>query len=260
MCSHVSSSISNTVLNLSLHAEQKGRAMLKLICLIWLTLSACFTVPAQQLPAQQLTVVTESGYYISPAYAGRQRISFAVVATNPFADQFASRPGVRVTARASNGSILATQEFTSGGIPPQGKIAFCKEMLVDETPAQVEIRPLNAGYEPTPFKPSEFLSFEIFNVTPRMEEVGNRLRITGEIKNPYHGETGAWITFLYRDVDGKLLSGYTAYESTIPPKEAMPFQFYVDMATFPPNTKSIDRIAFSHNNFQSSWHKLLRSQ
>ena len=228
--------------------------MLRIICLMLLPLSVCITAPAQQL-----TTVTESGYYISPAYAGRQRISFAVVATNPFPDQFASRPGVRVTARASDGSILATQEFTSGGIPPQGKIAFCKEMLVDETPAQVEIRPLNAGYEPTSFKPSEFLAFEVFNVTPKMES-GDRLRITGEIKNPYPGETGAWITFLYRDGNGKLLGGHTAYESTIPPKEAMPFEFYVDMATFPPHTKSIDRIAFSHNNFQSSWHKLLRTQ
>lgn len=125
--------------------------MLKLICLILVTLNVCLTVAAQQL-----TVVTESGYYIAPAYAGRQNVIFAVVATNPFPDQFASTPGVRVTARASNGSIIATREFTSGGIPPQGKIAFCGEMLVDDTPAQVEIRPLNARYEPTPFKPSEF--------------------------------------------------------------------------------------------------------
>lgn len=226
---------------------------MRIICLMILTLSV------SAFAAAQSTTVIESAYYVAPAYRGQQKVIFAVVVSNPFEDKFASYPQVRVTARATDGSIIATQDFSSAGIPPRGTIAFCNSMLVDETPSRVDIRPLDARYEPTPFKPSQFLPFEIFNVTPKAD-FGNRLRVTGEVKNPYMGETGIWLTFLYRDEKGKLLGGYTAYESTVPPGEPTPFEFYVDIAEIPPTTKKIDRMAFCHNNFQSSWHKLLKAQ
>jgi hypothetical protein len=108
-------------------------------------------------------------------------------------------------------------------------------------------------------KAPQFLPFQLLNVTSKPAS-GNNVRVTGEIKNPYLGETGAWITILYRDDKGKLLGGHTTYESTIPSGEPTPFEFYVDLTEIPPNTKSIQRIAFSHNNFQTSWQKLLRAR
>ena len=222
-----------------------------------LVLLFCAVVPI--CGVAQETTITESAYYVVPSSSGRQKVIFAVIATNPFEDKFASNPSVRVTARAADGTIIRTEDFHSGGIRPRSIIAFCDSLIVDETPARVEIRPLNPRYEPTPFKAAQFLPFELSNVTSRAAS-GNNVRVTGEIKNPYSGETGAWITLLYRDDKGKLLGGHTAYESTIPAGEPTPFEFYVDLSEIPPNTKSIQRVAFSHNNFQTSWQKLLRAQ
>jgi len=225
---------------------------MKTILLIALILLIGSPVVAQE------TVITESAYHVVPAYGQRYKVMFAVVAVNPFEDKFASVPKVRVTARAQDGSILSTQEFDSGGIPPKGKIAFCKEMYVDEIPARVDIRPLDAHYEPTRFRSSQFLPFELINVVGK-PSIGNKVKVTGEIKNPYPGETGVWITFLYRDGQGKLLGGITKYESTVPAGEPTSFEVYVDPSEIPPGTKSTDRGAFSHNNFQTSWDKLLRN-
>jgi hypothetical protein len=206
----------------------------------------------------QETVITESAYHVVPAYGQKYKVMFAVVAINPFEDKFASAPTIRLTARAQGGSILGTQEFGSGGIPPKGRIAFCKEMYVDEIPGRVDIRPLDAHYETTRFRPAQFLPFELINVVGKTS-FGNKVKVTGEIKNPYLGETGVWITILYRDAQGKLLGGVTNWESTVPAGEPTPFEIYVDPGDIPPGTKTTESGAFSHNNYQTSWDKLLRN-
>lgn len=215
------------------------------------------SAPAQTSRDGAETVVTETGYYVVPSYGGKYKVIIAVVAANPYEDKFASRPSVRVTARAADGAVITTREVSSAGIPPKGRIAFCETLYADEMPAKVELRPLGASYEATVYRPSEFLPFELIGVRAR-EDGRGRLRITGEIKNPYQGETGVWITFLYRDAGGKLLGGHSKWESTIPAGEPMPFEFYVDSNEIPAGTKTIDRVIFSHNNYQNSWQNLLR--
>jgi hypothetical protein len=79
----------------------------------------------------------------------------------------------------------------------------------------------------------------------------------GEVKNPYAGETGAWITFLFSDQAGKLLGGHTKYEPTIPAGDPTPFEMYIDADEFPAGTKTTERVVFNHNNYQTSWRKLL---
>ncbi len=184
-------------------------------------------------------------------------MTVAIVASNPYEDKFASYPEVRVTLRAADGSIITTQDVNSAGIPPKNKIAFCKSIYADELPTRVDIRPLSAHYEPTIFKASEFLPFKLLNISTKPDHLG-RLRITGEIRNPYHGDTGAWITFLFRDSKGKLLGGHITYESTIPPGEPSPFETYIDADEAVQGVSSIEQLVFSHNNYQSSWQKLLR--
>lgn len=212
---------------------------------------------AQSLRDDGETKVVESGYHVIPSYGSKYKVLIAVVAANPYEDKFASRPTVRVTARAADGAVITTREVSSAGIPPKGRIAFCESLYADEMPAKVEFRALGAGYEPTVYKPAEFVPFELIGVRARQDGRGG-LRITGEIRNPYPGETGAWITFLYRDASGKLLGGHTKYESTIPAGEPTPFEFGIDSDEIPAGMKTIDRIVFNHNNYQSSWQKLLR--
>jgi hypothetical protein len=227
------------------------RTMKSILLGIGLSILACGSTSAQE------TTIIESAYSVAPSRGQGYKVNVAIVASNPYDDKFASYPEVRVTLRAANGSIITTQEINSAGIPPKSKIAFCKGIYADEMPARVDIRPLSAGYEPTIFRAWEFLPFTLLSISAKPDQMG-RLRITGEIKNPYRGETGAWITFLFRDSKGKLLGGHTTYESTIPPGEPSAFETYIDADDAMQGVKSIEQIAFSHNNFQSSWQKLLR--
>jgi hypothetical protein len=227
---------------------------MSLLCAGLLFQGAAF---AKALREDAETTIVENGYYVVPSYGGKYKVIIAVVAANPYEDKFASRPTVRVTARAADGTVITTREVSSAGIPPKGKIAFCDALYADEMPVKVEFRPLGAGYEATIYRPSEFVPFELLGVRVR-QDGRSRLRVTGEIKNPYPGETGAWITFLYRDAGGKLLGGHTKYESTIPAGDPTPFEIGIDSDEIPAGMKTIDRVVFNHNNYQSSWQKLLR--
>jgi hypothetical protein len=234
--------------------EITRKALMSLLCVGLLFQGAAY---AQTLRDDAETTIVENGYYVVPSYGGKYKVIIAVVAANPYEDKFASRPTVRVTARTADGAVITTREVSSAGIPPKGKIAFCDTLYADEMPAKVEFRPLGASYEATIYRASEFVPFELIGVRVR-QDGRSRLRVTGEIKNPYPGETGAWITFLYRDAGGKLLGGHTKYESTIPAGEPTPFEFVIDSDEIPAGMKTIDRVIFNHNNYQSSWQKLLR--
>jgi hypothetical protein len=201
------------------------------------------------------TSIVESGYSVVASNIGKLKVVVAIVVANPFEDKFASRPTVRVTLRASDGSVITTRELSSAGIPPNGRIAFCGSLYADEQPAKVEFRPLSAYYEPTIYRPAEFLPFELLGVRARDDIIG--LRVTGEIKNPYPSETGVWITFLYRDAAGKLLGGETTWESKVLAGEPTPFEIRVNPGEIS-GVKSIDKVVFDHNNSQSSWKDLLR--
>jgi hypothetical protein len=229
------------------------------LLLLVFILSEPFGIGHLQASREPETTVTETAYTVVPSYGGKYKVIFAIVAINPFEDRFASHPSVRITVRATDGSVITTREVNSAGIPPKNRITFCESLYADEAPAKVEFRPLTAGYEETIYRPANFLSFELLNVRVR-DDVSGRLRITGEIRNPYPGETGVWISFLYRDVAGKLLGGHTKWESTIPEGAPTPFEMYVNSDEIPPQTKTVDRLVFSHNNFQNSWDKLLKRQ
>lgn len=203
------------------------------------------------------TTVVETGYYVTPSYGGKYKVIVAIVAANPYEDKFASRPNVRVTARSADGAVISTQDVDSAGIPPKGRIAFVKSFYADEMPAKVDFRPLSAGYEPTIYRAAEFLPFTLSGVRPRPDGP-RRIKVTGEVKNPYPNGTGVWITVLYRDEAGKLLGGHMDYESDIPAGAPSPFEFYVDIDEIPPGAKKIEEHVFCHNNYQDSWKKLLR--
>lgn len=223
---------------------------MKIPLLLATLLLACTPTSAQD------TLITETAYQVLPSYGGKYQVQVTVLASNLFEDRFASHPTVRVTARAADGSVITTRDISSAGIPPKQSIAFCGDLYADELPARVDIRPLDAGYEQTVYRLVEFRPFELLNV--RIREDAERVRFTGEIKNPYPGETGAWITLLFRDEKGKLLGGHSSYESTIPAGDPSPFEFYLSADEIPKGMKSMERTVFSHNNEQSSWRKLLR--
>lgn len=226
-----------------------------LLTIVFGSLTAGTNVRSQR--QDESTSILETGYHVVPSYGGKYKIISAVVAANPYDNKFASRPAVRVTARAADGSIITTREISSAGIPPKARIAFCESLYADEMPSKVEFRALDAGYQPTVYKPADFLPFELLGV--RVRDDGMRqFRITGEIKNPYPGKTGVWITFLYRDAARKLIGGHTKWESTILAGDPTPFEMHVAADEVPPGMKTIENFVFSHNNYQSSWNELLR--
>lgn len=181
------------------------RALMSLLCAGLLFQGAAF---AKALREDAETTIVENRYHVVPSYGGKYKVIIAVVAANPYEDKFASRLTVRVTARAVDDAVITTREVSSAGIPPKGKIAFCGALYADEMPAKVEFRPLRGSHEATIYSPSEFVPFELIGVRVR-QDGRSHLCVIGEIKNPYSEETGAWITFLYRDASGKLLGGHT---------------------------------------------------
>ncbi len=221
-------------------------------CLSVVVAVLCFfvaTCKAQERDSP--TTIVETGYYIIA-----RKVVVAVVAANPFEDQFASHPGIRITLRASDGSIITTREKSSAGIPPKSKIAFCADVYFDERPATVDIRPTSAGYERTVYRASDFRPFELLNL--RMREGESRVQVTGEIKNPYPAQTGAWITFLFRNAKGKIVSGASKWVSEVLAGDPTPFEFSIPKEDVSPEATSIEKIVFDHNNELSSWQKLLR--
>jgi hypothetical protein len=230
---------------------------MKFLTLAFALLLLCPPAHAQATSNGETTVV-EAAAYISPAKTktGKVRINVAVVAENPYADRFASYPTIQVTAHAADGSVIGTKEFHTAGIPPKGRIAFAASVFTEERPAKVEIRPLSAEYEPTSYKPAEFRPFGLLNVS-RGEGPDGGLSITGEVENPYRRETKAYVTLLFRDAAGKLLSGHSKWIQKVQAEGPTPFAIEIDADDIPPGTKSVERYVISSINFQKNLPELL---
>jgi len=219
-------------------------------------LGIVITVWAQASFRDDPSVVTESGYFITSSSRG-YKVNVAFVISNPYENRFASRPKIQVTLRAVDNSIITSRELSGAGIPPKGSIAFCETLRTDEKPTRVDFRPLSASYETTEFKPSEFRLYTLNNIRARPNEYGY-MKVTGEIGNPYPKEAGAWICLLFRDKQGKLVGGHQLWKSEVPAGEPIPFEMSIPIDELPENLGSIDKLAFSHNNNQSSWREILR--
>lgn len=230
---------------------------MKFLALIFALLFLCPLARAQVSLNGEVTVV-ESAAYVSPAKTktGKIKINVAVVVENPYGDRFATYPTIQVTARAADGSVIATKETHTAGIPPKGRIAFVQAVFVEEKPAKIEIKPLTAEYEPTNYKPTEFRPFELLKVSTGEGAEGG-YRVAGEVKNPYSVETGAFVTILFRDTAGKLLGGQSKWVQKIPAGAPMPFEIEIDANDIPPGVKSLEKSVCSQINFQSKWREIL---
>ena len=216
------------------------------------------TAARAQAPSGGETSVVESAAYISPekTKSGKVKIVVAVVVENPHLDKFASYPTVQVTARAAGGSVIITKDVHTAGIPPKGRIAFVQTVFAEQVPAKLEIRPLGAQYEPTVYRPAEFRPFELLNVSTSEGQEGG-YRITGEVKNPYPVETGAFVTLLFRGAGGKLLGGRSKWVQKIPAGASTPFEIEVEAAEVPPGTKNVEKYVCSQINFQNKLREML---
>lgn len=229
---------------------------MRILLLILIVLNITFFANAQTSFRDEPTSIKESGYSIVKTSLG-YKVNVALIVSNPYDDRFASRPSVQVTLRASDNSILATKEISGAGIPPLGAIAICETFRSNEKPIRVDFRTLGAGYEATEFKSSDFKEYSLLNLRAQTNDYGD-LKITGEIGNPYKKEAGAWVCFLFRDKKGKLIGGHIYWKSEVPAGEPIPFEMNIPADEVPENMASTDKMVFSHNNFQSSWHKILR--
>lgn len=229
---------------------------MRILTTILTIMSVTFLTNAQTTFRNDPTTIKESGYSIVNASNG-YKVNVAIIASNPYDNRFASRPTVQVTLRGTDNSIIGSSEIHGAGIPPLATIALCETIRADEKPSRIEFRPLAAWYEATDFKPVEFKNYTLSNISARPNNYGY-LKITGEIKNPYPKEAGAWICFLYRDKQGKLLGGHHYWKSELPAGDPSSFETSISLDEIPENLGSIDKMAFSHNNYQSSWQEILR--
>jgi hypothetical protein len=232
----------------TLEASMKDRLALTLLTI---RLSFCsLSAYAQTDMRDEPTTIAESGYSLTNAPSG-YKVLAALVLNNPYEDRFASNPKVRVTVRAADGSIITTHELRSAGIIPKGSIAIAEAISADEMPAKVEFRALSADYEPTEFRPGDFLPFTLSGLKSHPTNYGH-VMVTGEVKNPYKISTRAWVALLFRDKQRRLPGGKMVWLSEIPAGDPLPFESTIMRYEAPDQFDSVETVVFDHNNYQSS--------
>lgn len=118
-------------------------------------------------------------------------------------------PTVKITVKDEAGSILASDEDVRGYLSAGDTMAHSSQVSCQSMPASIEI----VGVKPDDYNivtNSAGISsadFEIFNVSLQGDS------ITGEITNnsEHDYESGFEATAIFRDADGKIVSGATDY-------------------------------------------------
>ncbi|MCD8327584.1 MAG: FxLYD domain-containing protein [Ruminococcus sp.] len=168
--------------------------------------------------------VKEYGFSMEDEY-----LYFSIIYYNPNEDIAIEYPSFRITARNSEGEVIASEEEVESIIYPQQESA-CAGMAfkVDELPASLDVEALEPeDYSITKvemLENPEYAPLTAFNVTMREEN------IVGEIQNEndYDIES-AIVTVVFRDEDGKLIGGDFSFVDSLKANSATPFDVSIDL-------------------------------
>ena len=167
----------------------------------------------------ELLTVRETGFAVEDG-----RLYYALVLANDMADTTVEFPRVRVSFYDEAGELIAADESVRLAICPGQELAWASDIWhIDETPASVEaevVTPRSRDFvnDVTLCAPLEVRAATI-------DQSGDAATLTCEIYNPNSFEApSAYVTILYRDSEGALLSGENAACGPIPAGESIQFE------------------------------------
>ena len=167
----------------------------------------------------ELLTVRETGFAVEDG-----RLYYALVLANDMADTTVEFPRVRVSFYGEEGELIAADESVRLAICPGQKLAWASDIWhIDEAPASVEaevVTPRSRDFvnDVTLCAPLEVRAATI-------DQSGDAATLTCEIYNPNSFEApSAYVTILYRDSEGALLSGENAACGPIPAGESIQFE------------------------------------
>ena len=167
----------------------------------------------------ELLTVRETGFAVEDG-----RLYYALVLANDMADTTVEFPRVRVSFYDEEGELIAADESVRLAICPGQELAWASDIWhIDETPASVEaevVTPRSRDFvnDVTLCAPLEVRAATI-------DQSGDAATLTCEIYNPNSFEApSAYVTILYRDSEGALLSGENAACGPIPAGESIQFE------------------------------------
>ena len=167
----------------------------------------------------ELLTVRETGFAVEDG-----RLYYALVLANDMADTTVEFPRVRVSFYDEAGELIAADESVRLAICPGQELAWASDIWhIAEAPASVEaevVTPRSRDFvnDVTLCAPLEVRAATI-------DQSGDAATLTCEIYNPNSFEApSAYVTILYRDSEGALLSGENAACGPIPAGESIQFE------------------------------------
>lgn len=167
----------------------------------------------------ELLTVRETGFAVEDG-----RLYYALVLANDMADTTVEFPRVRVSFYDEAGELIAADESVRLAICPGQELTWASDIWhIDETPASVEaevVAPRSHDFvnDVTLCAPLEVRAATV-------DQSGDAATLTCEIYNPNSFEApSAYVTILYRDSEGTLLSGENAACGPIPAGESIQFE------------------------------------
>jgi adenylate cyclase class 2 len=169
--------------------------------------------------------VTELGWssFGTETEPGRYRVLWAVVLENTNLQHYCEGPAIQITARDQHGHIVGTGDQVLHVFPPGGRIAWASSMQTKGPPHTLEVAPKPADWYPTLAEPEDFPAFGYRDV--RFLVQGRSCSVTGELINPYPAPADEMaVTALFRDHQGRLVGGETAFVAGLPAHGSVPFR------------------------------------
>ena len=167
----------------------------------------------------ELLTVRETGFAVEDG-----RLYYALVLANDMADTTVEFPRVRVSFYDEEGELIAADESVRLAICPGQELAWASDIWhIAEAPASVEaevVTPRSRDFvnDVTLCAPLEVRAATI-------DQSGDAATLTCEIYNPNSFEApSAYVTILYCDSEGALLSGENAACGPIPAGESIQFE------------------------------------
>ena len=167
----------------------------------------------------ELLTVRETGFAVEDG-----RLYYALVLANDMADTTVEFPRVRVSFYDEEGELIAADESVRLAICPGQELAWASDIWhIDEAPASVEAEVVTPRSRDFVNDVTLCAPLEVRAAT--VDQSGDAATLTCEIYNPNSFEApSAYVTILYRDSEGALLSGENAACGPIPAGESIQFE------------------------------------
>ena len=167
----------------------------------------------------ELLTVRETGFAVEDG-----RLYYALVLANDMADTTVEFPRVRVSFYDEAGELIAADESVRLAICPGQELAWASDIWhIDEAPASVEAEVVTPRSRDFVNDVTLCAPLEVRAAT--VDQSGDAATLTCEIYNPNSFEApSAYVTILYRDSEGTLLSGENAACGPIPAGESIQFE------------------------------------